>query len=270
MTPRVTAVVVTYRRTDELRRTVDAIRGQTRPPDHILIVDNGDMAASVLSDDDNVEIVVTGDNLGPAGGYEVGFTRSIAGGADKLWAVDDDDVPAVDCLERLLAESQGVDVVFPVQHKPGKVQGHPPSWNGPLIDSDAVRRVGPPRADLFFWTEDTEFFFRVRQAGVPIRRSTTAVMFHDNPADRPRGSARDWRLYYEVRNGLWFRLRVVDRTPRQLWRAVRMVFGKLGAIILLEPQKAVSLRLWWRGIRDFMKGQFGRTLDPETWRADLR
>jgi GT2 family glycosyltransferase len=189
----------------------------------------------------------------------------VADGAAKVWTIDDDDVPDPTCLERLLAASQGVDVVFPLQRKPQKVQGFPPSWNGPLIDAGAIRAVGVPRADLFFWAEDTEFFYRVRMAGIPIRQAPDATLFHANPEDRPRGSGRDWRLYYEVRNLLWFRIRVRKGTPRQLWRAARALFGKLGAILLLEPGKGASLRLWWLGVRDFALNRMGRRIDPQTW-----
>src|SRR5215210_5967186 len=105
--PRVVAVVLTYRRTDLLRRSVEAVTGQTRPPDAVLVVDNDRMAKEGLRDSgaaaDRLEIIETGENLGPAGGYEVGFREALGRGADKVWTVDDDVVPEPTCLERMLA-----------------------------------------------------------------------------------------------------------------------------------------------------------------------
>ena len=265
--PSVTAVILTYRRDELLRRAVEAVLAQDRPPDRVLVVDNADMAGAALAGIEGVDIVTTGSNLGPAGGYAFAFERALADGAAKVWVVDDDVVPEAACLGRLLAASDGVDVVFPLQRKPGRDRGFPPSWNGPLIDAEAIRRAGPPRADLFFFAEDTEFFHRLARHGVPIRRQPDAVVMHLNPEDRVRGTRRDWRLYYEVRNGLWIRLRDRDRSLRQLWRALRMVAGKLVSIVLLEPGKAASLRLWWMGVQDFRRGRLGVVVDPAEWRV---
>ena len=267
---RVAAVVVTYRRTDLLRGSVEAVLGQTRPPDLVLVVDNDHLAKGVLAELTGasatpVEVVETGENLGPAGGYEVGFRDAIERGATKVWTVDDDLVPDPDCLERLLAASTGRDVLIPLQRKPGFVQGHPPSWNGTLFDAGVVDAIGLPRGDLFFWAEDTEFFQRIRKAGIPIRPVRDAAVFHVNPEDRQRGTARDWRLYYEVRNGLYVRLVLRPRTAKGTWRAWRSALGKLGSIILLEPQKRRSIGLWRRGYRDYRKGRLGKVVAPEDW-----
>jgi rhamnopyranosyl-N-acetylglucosaminyl-diphospho-decaprenol beta-1,3/1,4-galactofuranosyltransferase len=264
---RVIAVVLTYRRTELLRRSVQAVLGQSRPPDAVLVVDNDRMAKDVLEAEcrDQVEVVETGANLGPAGGYEFGFRVALERGATKIWTVDDDLEPEATCLERLLEASTGADVLIPLQRKPRLVQGHPPSWNGSLFDADVVEAVGPPRGDLFFWAEDTEFFQRIRRAGFPIRAVPQAAVFHVNPEDRARGSARDWRLYYEVRNGLYVRLVLRPRTAKGTWRAWRSALGKLGAIILLEPHKRRSIGLWWRGYRDYRRGRLGKVVAPENW-----
>ena len=274
--PRVVAVVVTYCRTDLLRGSVEAVLGQTRPPDAVLVVDNDGMAAGVLADlvagdasspPAPVEVIETGSNLGPAGGYEVGFREAMARGAAKVWTVDDDLVPEPHCLERLLGASEGRDVLIPLQRKTGFVKGHPPSWNGTLFDTAVVDAVGLPRGDLFFWAEDSEFYQRIRWGGFPIRPVADAVVFHVNPEDRERGSARDWRLYYEIRNGLYVRLVLRPRTAKGTWRAWRSAFGKLGAIVFLEPHKRRSIGLWWRGYRDYRKRRLGKVVAPEDWQG---
>jgi len=265
MPERAVAVIVTYRRTDLLRRCVEAVRGQARPPDLVLVVDNDHLAKTALQPDARLEIVETGENLGPAGGYELGFALALERDATKVWTVDDDVVPEPECLERLLEASNGEDVLIPLQRKPGGMRGHPPSWNGTLFDAAVIRRVGYPRGDLFFWAEDTEYFSRVRAAGIAVRPVLDATVLHLNPEDRPRGSARDWRLYYEVRNGLYVRLRMRRLSRKGTWRAARGALGKLGAILLLEPHKLRSLRLWVAGVRDFLRGRLGKVVRPEDW-----
>jgi rhamnopyranosyl-N-acetylglucosaminyl-diphospho-decaprenol beta-1,3/1,4-galactofuranosyltransferase len=265
--PNVIAVIVTYRRDELLRSCVDAVAGQSHPPDGVLVIDNDHLAKAVVADRPGVEIVETGDNLGPAGGYELGFAMAVERGADAIWTVDDDVRPDPACLERLLGELSRGDALIPLQRKPDRVRGHPPSWNGALFAADAVRAVGYPRGDLFFWAEDTEYFSRLRGAGYRIRPVPEAVVFHANPEDRPRGSTRDWRLYYEVRNALYVRLRLRRLSAKGVWRALRGTGGKLGAIVLLEPHKARSLRLWAMGVRDFLRGRLGKVVRPEDWAA---
>jgi GT2 family glycosyltransferase len=261
---RVIAVVVTYRRDELLLRCIDAIAGQTRPPDLTLVIDNGGIARHALGGDrPGVEVLEPGENLGPAGGYALGFTEALAREAGAIWTVDDDVVPEPECLERLVAAWEaGAEVAAPLQRKPGGVRGYPPSWNGPLFDADAVREAGVPRADLFFWAEDTEYVWRLRQHGHRRTHVPEAVVLHLNPGARRRGQARDWQLYYEVRNTLEVRLRIRRRTLKGVGRAVGGVLGKLVSIVLLEPGKRRSLRWWWAGVRDFARGRFGRVIDP--------
>lgn len=261
----VVAVILTYRRQDLLRGTVAAVQGQSRPPDLVLVIDNDEQASTALAGVSGVEIEITGENLGPAGGYAVGFASALERGADKIWVVDDDTAPDPLCLAALLRASQGTDVVIPFQRKPGRDQGFPPSWNGPLLDGVTVRTVGPPRAELFFWAEDTEFFLRVRRAGIPVRRSREASVLHLNPENRDRGTGRDWRLYYEVRNGMWYRLRAQPLTAHRVMRAAQLALRPLVSIVVLEPAKGPSLRLWWMAIRDVATNTLGKRIDPDDW-----
>ena len=263
----VVAVVVTYKR-PEVARCVRLLRAQTRPPEDILVVDNGGEARAALADDPDVRIVDTGENLGPAGGYGVGFASALDMGADKIWALDDDSEPDRSCLERLLAHHPGTArILVPRQVKPLGWEGFPPSWHGPLIDAEVVRTIGLPRADLFFWAEDTEFYERAAAAGFVLQRVPDAEVFHPDTTDRSRGDARSWRLYYEVRNSLELRFRILrGRRTKPFYRGIRTIYrivGKAAAIVLFEPRKVSSLRMWWWGIRDFRRRRFGRVLEPD-------
>ena len=117
---RVVAVVVTYRRRELLERCVDAIAGQSRPPDLTLVIDNGGDAREVLGGNrPGVEIMETGENLGPAGGYALGFAEALARDASAIWVVDDDVVPEPMCLERLAAAwVAGAEVAVPLSASP--------------------------------------------------------------------------------------------------------------------------------------------------------
>jgi len=260
----VVCVIVTYRRRELLAACVDAVLAQSRPPDTVLVIDNDHLAKDVLAGaDERIVVQEMDENIGPAGGYERGFRDALERGAGAIWAVDDDVVPAPDCLERLLEAH--TDVAVPLQRKPGGVRGFPPSWNGPLFDARVVRAVGLPRKDLFFWAEDTEYVYRCREAGYRRTHVPGAEVMHHNPRARSRREARDWQLYYEVRNTLEYRLRIRPRTVKGVARAAGGVTGKLLSIVFVEPSKRRSLALWWKGVRDFAAGRLGKRVDPQGW-----
>lgn len=108
-TTRVTAVVVTYNRQALLTRSLDALLNQTRPLDHILVVDNAstDETPSLFGkgsryDNDAIQYLRLDHNSGGAGGFKEGLRRATEGGCDWCWIMDDDVVPLPDTLEQLL------------------------------------------------------------------------------------------------------------------------------------------------------------------------
>jgi len=102
----IVAVVVTHRRVSELTLSLDVVSGQTRAPDHLIVVDN--------DDDDRVRELVAAQpvpttyigsrrNLGGAGGFALGVLTALSLGADWVWLADDDGRPAdADVLGTLL------------------------------------------------------------------------------------------------------------------------------------------------------------------------
>jgi rhamnopyranosyl-N-acetylglucosaminyl-diphospho-decaprenol beta-1,3/1,4-galactofuranosyltransferase len=268
--PTVFAVVVTYRRTDLLKQCIGSLRNQTRPPDHVLVVDNDAQAAHALVGTAGVELIETGENLGPSGGYEVGLRAALERGAEKVWLVDDDSEPRADCLEHLLRRTRGTDVLVPLQLKPGGFRGHPPSWHGTLIDAGVIREIGFPDRRLFFSKEDSEYFWRARDRGYPWIRVPEAIVHHHHSAGRRKGQARNWRLYYEVRNHLHYWLRIRPLSVKGVLKAAKVGLGIPIVILLYDSAKIRSLSLWWWGVRDFLKGRLGKTIDPQDWLTETR
>ena len=77
---KVTAVVVSYNRSAILGDTLDALAAQTRPVDHVIVVDNAstDGAADVaLNHPLHPEVLQLNTNLGGAGGFTAGIARAL-------------------------------------------------------------------------------------------------------------------------------------------------------------------------------------------------
>ena len=84
----VTAIVVTYRRHDQLLSTLSGVLGQTRPPDRVIVVDNESsevVETRMAALDGPVEYVDSGDNLGPGGGFAVGLASAATSSNDWYW-----------------------------------------------------------------------------------------------------------------------------------------------------------------------------------------
>jgi rhamnopyranosyl-N-acetylglucosaminyl-diphospho-decaprenol beta-1,3/1,4-galactofuranosyltransferase len=266
----VVAVTVTYRRPDLLQKCITAILAQTRPPDRVLVIDNGgpDAAAAVVGSG-RVQVIDAGQNLGPAGGYAVGIARALEAGATHVWTVDDDCIPASGCLQALLAPTgapvpTAAEIRIPSQRTAESDRGFPPSWNGTLFDATVLRAVGGPRPAWFFWKEDIDLINRAADAGFAIRHVAEALVDHRMQRRDP-GTARDWRLYYETRNALTYRTRVRRRTWKDVPIAWRNALATAWTIALHEPGKAASLSLWGKGVTDHLLHRLGRRVDPAAW-----
>ena len=110
----VAVVVVTHNRADLLARMLDALVVQTHPIATVIVVDNasGDHTQQVLAKighrgDLPLTIIRSEENVGGAGGFRIGMETAYAGGWDRIWLMDDDVVPAPDCLAVLMEVDPG-------------------------------------------------------------------------------------------------------------------------------------------------------------------
>ncbi len=106
---KVIAIVVTYNRKELLLECIGAILKQTYSIDKLILIDNcsTDGTADELRDRkyiDNPKILFirTESNIGGAGGFYEGMLKAKEYQYDWLWIMDDDTIPAVNCLEKLI------------------------------------------------------------------------------------------------------------------------------------------------------------------------
>lgn len=108
---RVTAVMVAYNRRELLSEALQALAAQSRPVDHLVVVDNasddgsGDAAEALLEPwGGRARLIRLSRNTGGAGGFAVGIAAALADDdTDWVWVMDDDTVPSPDALAGALA-----------------------------------------------------------------------------------------------------------------------------------------------------------------------
>jgi GT2 family glycosyltransferase len=202
---------------------------------YVLVVDNAsDPAVEAMKIDIGIpmRVIRSETNLGPAGGWAIALTQFLGDAYDFAWVMDDDIVPEPDCLERLHKTADDDDrpaFVFPYSKQPDGTVGQWGSWCGFLIAKDIVKEVGVPRADLFWWAEDTEYcHWRIPEAGYPRVMAPKALVHHDAIRQGPRDDVLrqgrgvpTWKYYYETRNLIYLHLHIMRRLgwfPRNFTR----------------------------------------------------
>lgn len=278
----VCAVVVTYNRQDLLRRCLEAVLGQTRGPDAVLVIDNASTDGTpelVRGEFPQVELRTLALNQGSAGGFHEGMAWGVARGFDWLWVMDDDTIPRPDALERLLdADPVGAGLAAPslLASKVLWTDGtmHPMNMPGfdfsdltaflaaleagflrlrfntfpsLLVRGEAVARHGPPRKSFFLWSDDIDFTARIlrHEPGYLVPAS---VAVHETPTAHSPWEGGP-RFYYAVRNGL-FVMRGDALRPKELLGWSFLIAEQIRRYLLHERWRPASLLVVARGLRD--------------------
>lgn len=235
----VCAIVVTYNRRALLDECLAALRAQSRPVEHVLVVDNASTdgtAEHIRGAHPEVELLALAENGGGAGGFHAGMAHAHAQGFDWLWLMDDDTIPTPHALAELLAAPErvtgaGLPAPFLLASKALWTDGslHPMNAPGPdrkridlvvraaeldllplrsttfvslLVSKEAVDRYGLPHAEYFIWSDDIEYTARIlqRETGYLV---PTSEVHHKTKAAHTAVTDAGGRFYYHVRNTLF-------------------------------------------------------------------
>jgi rhamnopyranosyl-N-acetylglucosaminyl-diphospho-decaprenol beta-1,3/1,4-galactofuranosyltransferase len=211
----VIAVVVTKDRPETLARSLEALSRQTRPLDHVVVVDNGaDLEVARILEELTVPSthLPSRRNLGGAGGFALGMLYAVSLGADWVWCADDDGRPADDkVLATLLEEAVGLSLdeispmvldlddpqrlAFPLRrglrwrrwHEDFRgirlLDGYASLFNGALFRASALEVIGVPDYRMFLRGDETEMHRRLMRSGLRFGTSTGTAYLHPSGTD---------------------------------------------------------------------------------------
>jgi rhamnopyranosyl-N-acetylglucosaminyl-diphospho-decaprenol beta-1,3/1,4-galactofuranosyltransferase len=277
---RVCAVVVTYNRKDLLAECLDAVGAQTRPVEHVLVVDNASTDGTrELLDARDVEVLRLAQNEGSSGGFHAGMSEAASRDFEWLWVMDDDTIPAPDALAELFDAMDRLDglpepsllaskVVWtddkvhpmnpPAPHprdmdlfldavERGVVPIRSNTFPSLLVRTGAVRRHGAPRKGFWIWSDDIDFTQRILRDEVGYVVPQSVALHKTKTAHAPWHGGE--RFYYAVRNGL-FILRGDTLEPQEKIGWTYIVGMQIGRFLSVERFRPGALRIVLRGLRD--------------------
>lgn len=265
----VAIVVVTYNRADMLRGLLDGLTKLDQPADAVIVVNNAstDHTAQVLAEavTPNLQIIDSPENLGGAGGFHLGAKAAVEQGWDRLYLIDDDVVPAHDCLEVLLAQDE--DCLFSVREDrngklielaalkfdlrnpfaikpktasvmdtyptrdamPERVPVENVAFEGFMIRRTVLEEIGLPDPSYFIFYDDVDLAIRARRAGRTIWAVRDAVLVRQLDFSQQHDLA-GWKGFYMYRNLFVVHLRYGENVLVRLkpWLIA-------AAVVLLSP-----------------------------------
>jgi rhamnopyranosyl-N-acetylglucosaminyl-diphospho-decaprenol beta-1,3/1,4-galactofuranosyltransferase len=234
----VAVVIVTHDRADLLAGMLDGLAAQTRRPDAVVVVDNAstDHTGAVLAARTDLPLhVITQDNLGGAGGFHRGVRAAYDAGWDRVWLMDDDVVPAPDCLATLMAVDEDCliavredlhgalvekaaidfDLRNPLAIRPKRstvdsvyadrasmpelVEVHNVAFEGFMVRRSVVEEIGFPDPAFFIFYDDAEYAVRARNAGRRILAVRDAVLVRQLDFNQQHDLS-GWKGFYMYRN----------------------------------------------------------------------
>lgn len=301
MSASLAVLVVTHNRKDLLRRCLRAIASQTMPPNRIFVVDNAstDGTSEMLVQESGnslplLEVLLLPENTGGAGGFSAGLAQAASSGADWIWLMDDDAVPHIDALERLMEQASdprnlygsaavsGNRLAWPMLPVGGRATDeinsseqlvvtqdvHFIPFLGLLVSATMIARIGVPDAGFFIAADDVDYCLRARHCGARI------ILVGDSRIEHPasvRHTLRipgsplyvlqlpPWKRYYDVRNRI-----LVARNHHGLalyYGTIPATFVKLVATLAREPNRMMQLRAFLGGMIDGFLARKGRRHD---------
>lgn len=234
----VAVVVVTHNRAELLTRLLDGLAAQTRRPDAVVVVDNAstDDTQAVLAARTDLPLeVITQDNLGGAGGFHRGVRAAYDRGFDRVWLVDDDVVPAPECLAAMVAVDEDCliavredlsgtlvekaavefDLRNPLAVRPKRstvdstyadrasmpplVEVQNVAFEGFMVRRSVITEIGFPDPSFFIFYDDAEYAVRARRAGRHVWAVRDAVLVRQLDFNQQHDLS-GWKGFYMYRN----------------------------------------------------------------------
>ncbi|NNH74118.1 glycosyltransferase family 2 protein [Nocardia uniformis] len=289
---RIIAVVVTHKRREMLAESLKVLCSQTRPVDHLIVVDNANEAdVGELVRDQPIETTYVGSehNLGGAGGFALGILHALTMGADWVWLADDDGRPEgpevlgtlFECAKKhnlvevspVVADIDEPDrLAFPLRRglvwrrlrselgDEDFLPGIASLFNGALVSAEAVDTIGVPDLRLFVRGDEVEVHRRLVRSGLPFGTCLQTAYLHPNGSEefKPILGGRMHTQYPDdpVKRYFTYRNRGYLMSQPGMRKLLPQEVARFGWFFLVQQKDPAGLLEWLRLQRLGRREQF--------------
>jgi len=294
--PKVFIIILHWNNLSDTLECLQSLQKIDYPNYQVVVVDNGSKIKLKVKNE-KLKVIYNQENLGFAGGNNVGIKYALEQGADYVLLLNDDTITAPDFLNKLIetAESDkkiglaGPKIYFYGQERiwsaGGKLnwlynKGALRGWNEidkgqydfpkiqitshltgccVLVKRAVLERIGPIAEDYFLYYEDTDWSLRAKQAGYECVFVPSAKIWHK--ISRSAGAESSAYIYYHVRNGLIFARKFAPWYIKPFIHLDALWRIKKQFIkLIFFPKKRTWARAILLGIKDFYLGRRGKIL----------
>lgn len=298
--PSVGVVAVNYNGAPFIGEFASSLQAARYPNLYVVIVDaaSSDGSAEELGRLlPEAELIRCRENVGTAGGNNVGAARCLEHGVDYILFLNNDTVVTPNFLGELVrAAADGRTIAVPKilyyydrrlisTHAGGfdwtlglfrdTFHGRPdgPAASQPrdvetasfccaLVPAAAWREIGPLDEQFFMYYEETDWLHRARQRGYRIRYEPSAVIYHKESASSGGGWMTPFKHYYATRNRFYLVRKHQRSVAAYAWFTAYMWLGRAAQLArhLLRRDRRMA-RALVRAVADYYRGRMGRTLE---------
>jgi len=290
LNPKVFIIILNWNRLNDILACLESVFKMDYENYEVIVVDNNSEDGSleiIKKKYSKTKIIKNIQNLGFAGGSNVGIQYALEIGADYVWLLNNDTVCTTDCLSKIVqaAESdEKIGLITPTVYyyeKPEKAQfaGSYFDWtrfamsfpndndivsevfqSGPniclwgpalLIKRKLIEKVGLLKEEYFAYWEDIEYSLRAIRAGFRNGVCKDAKIYHKNQLDEINSVKKgDYYYYLLQRNKYLLGYEYIVGTVDKFKFKIRCI-AQLSGYTQKCDEKAIepSLKGAWHGLK---------------------
>lgn len=239
---KVGVVVLNWNKCDDTIECLRSLKKTNYPYYEIIVVDNASedgSAQTIKKLFPEAYVLENQENLGYAGGNNIGIQHALKDNAKYIWMLNNDTVVAPDAMEKLVAQADSMpkagmfspcinDYSIPektqycgsffdkINYKVINFKGLNDLkaanendiclWGTALfVKAEIIRKIGYLNERFYLYNEDIEYSMRVSRAGYLNRMVPEAKVYHKNSYVESPEAAHlpEYYFYYMTRNELW-------------------------------------------------------------------
>jgi GT2 family glycosyltransferase len=293
--PRVSVLILQYNNSDKTIKCLESLAVLRYQNFSVTVIDNASAEHEIQAVEEFIggrvnssihfQLIRNQENLGYAGGNNVGITHAVANGTDYVLILNNDTVVKEEFLDTMIetAQEKKLDIVGAATQEDGGIAYHGEiNWLRPelrhstvpilynktrdiyipgsalLVRSDVFKKIGLFDERYFLYFEDADFSMRAHKAGLQLGLLTAPLISHA-VSSTTRSLGASALLYYHYRNAHLFNLLHAPGEYKILlpfwsfWVIVKQLLK-----FVLRPSKRQASTMILQGVFDFYNDDFGR------------